>query len=265
MVLRWRAYCQRSGMWLISTGLGSLLPKPYFADSKDHGDSAVMEEQDGGPANLWGSSYDRKTIDWSTLVSMINQVMDQTSGDSYLSSSVNYCCLSLPPYVTHLPFSFFLSLPFYRFLSLSLVIRCLPIRAFTHKMEGRAEVSIQNKFVALPAPYPLSSCRGDPGEPYHSSICKCPCTWATAWACWDWELIYANLRETVTAHHRAGHRHWWPYLPASTTTSLKEKKKCGKHEKCGLSGKRGGEEWQSQGDWGNVEFMVNKMYGCCRW
>ncbi|KAK5853233.1 hypothetical protein PBY51_007039 [Eleginops maclovinus] len=85
-------------------------------------------------------------------------------------------------------------------------------------MEGSGEVPIQNSFAVLPAPYPLSSCRGDPGEPYHSSICKCPCTWTTAWACWDWELIYANLRETVTAQHRAGHRHWSPYLTSSTTS-----------------------------------------------
>lgn len=111
----------------------------------------------------------------------------------------------------------FLSLPF-----LSPVTLCLAPCLHTHKMEGSGEVPIQNSFVVLPAPYPLSSCRGDPGEPYHSSICKCPCTWTTAWACWDWELIYANLRETVTAHHRAGHRHWWPYLPASTTTSWKK-------------------------------------------
>lgn len=47
MVLRWREYCQRSGMWLIRTGLGSLLPKPYSADSKDHWDSMVMEKHDG--------------------------------------------------------------------------------------------------------------------------------------------------------------------------------------------------------------------------
>lgn len=70
-----------------------------------------------------------------------------------------------------------------------------------HKMEASTEVHIENSFVALAAPYPLSSCRRDPGEPYHSSICKWPRTWATAWACWDWELIYANLRETVTAQH----------------------------------------------------------------
>lgn len=69
-------------------------------------------------------------------------------------------------------------------------------------MEGIGEVPIQNSFVALPAPYPLSSCRGDPGEPYHSSICKCTCTWTTAWACWDCKLIYANLGETVTTQSR---------------------------------------------------------------
>lgn len=72
----------------------------------------------------------------------------------------------------------------------------------TYKMEGSGEVPIQNSFVVLPAPYPLSSCRGDPGEPYHSSICKCTCTWTTAWACWDCKLIYANLRETVTTQSR---------------------------------------------------------------
>ena len=40
--------------------------------------------------------------------------------------------------------------------------------------------------------------------------------------------------------------------------------KRGKHERFGPSVKRGREEWQSQGDWGNMELMVNKMYGCCR-
>lgn len=147
--------------------------------------------------------------------------MDQTQplDYSYLTTTLCCCCLYLLPYATHLPcpcvfLTAFLSLPF-----LSLVILCFASCLHTHKMEGSSEVPIQNSFVVLPAPYPLSSCRGDPGEPYHSSICKCPCTWATAWACWDWELIYANLRETVTAQHRAGHRHWWPYLPASTTTS----------------------------------------------
>ena len=84
-------------------------------------------------------------------------------------------------------------------LMLSQVIFCLAPCLHTHKMEGSGKVPIQNSFVVLPAPYSLGSCREGPGEPYHGSICKCPCTWATARACWDWELIYANLRETVTA------------------------------------------------------------------
>lgn len=108
----------------------------------------------------------------------------------------------LLPSTPRLYLTYFISLlPFYLFLlsfwSLSAFASCL----HTHKMEGSGEAPIQNSFVELPAPYPLSSCRGDPGEPYHSSICKCPCTWTTAWACWDRELIYANLRETVTAHN----------------------------------------------------------------
>lgn len=123
------------------------------------------------------------------------------------------CYPSTPVYV-------FLSL-FSSFPPLSLVI----LRVSTHKMEGSGEVPIQNSFVVLPAPYPLSSCRGDPGDPYHSSICKCPCTWATAWACWGRELIYANLRETATAQHRAGHRRGWPYLPASTKTGRENMRK----------------------------------------
>lgn len=44
------------------------------------------------------------------------------------------------------------------------------------------------------------------------------------------------------SQHRAGHRHWWPYLPASTT-SWGKKKKHYKHERCGASCKR-------LGDWG---------------
>lgn len=139
----------------------------------------------------------------------------------------------------------FSSLPlFISSFSLSLVIRCLAPCLHTHKMEGSSEVPIQNSFVVLPAPYPLSSCRGDPGEPYHSSICKCPCTWATAWACWDWELIYANLGETVTAQHRAGHRHCWPYLAASTTTSLENAENMKDVDWVA----RGRVEWKSQGD-----------------
>lgn len=96
---------------------------------------------------------------------------------------------------------FFLSFISFFSLSSPVTLRFAPC-LHTHKMEGSREVSIQNSFVVLPAPYPLCSCRGDPGEPYHSSICKCTCTWTTAWACWDSELIYANLRETVTTQSR---------------------------------------------------------------
>lgn len=92
-----------------------------------------------------------------------------------------------------------LSFPYFSF---SLVTLFLASCLHTYKMGGSGEVPIQNSFVVQPAPYPLSSCRGDPGEPYHSSICKCTCTWTTAWACWDCKLIYANLGETVTTQSR---------------------------------------------------------------
>lgn len=127
---------------------------------------------------------------WCQL-SATNQVELESS--SYLTRGLS-CCLCLLPYACHHLFlSPFLSFPFF-----SLVTLCLVPCFHTYKMEGSAEVPIQNSFVVPPAPYQLSSCRGDPGEPYHNSICKCTCTWTTAWACWDWELIYANLRETVT-------------------------------------------------------------------
>lgn len=111
-----------------------------------------------------------------------------------------FCCLYALPYAClYLLLPLFLCFPYFSF---SLVTLFLASCLHTHKMEGNGEVPIQNSFVDLPAPYPLSSCRGDPGEPYHSSICKCTCTWTTAWACWDCELIYANLGETVTTQSR---------------------------------------------------------------
>lgn len=173
---------------------------------------------------------DRSTL-WCQL-SATKQVADQTY---VLFISNQHCVLFVPSAICQpSPCLYLFLTPFSSFPFLSLVIRCPAPCLHTHKMEGSGEVPIQNSFVVVPAPYPLSSCRGDPGEPYHSSICKCPCTWTTAWACWDWELIYANLRETVTAQHRAGHRHRGHISPAAQLL-----KKCGKHERCGPSRKRG--------------------------
>lgn len=136
---------------------------------------------------------------WGTLMMVINsntisdiRVPPISPLAVFLVSVPSAICLSL-----FLPL--LLSFPYFSF---SLVTLSLASCLHTYKMEGSGEAPIQNSFVVLPAPYPLSSCRGDPGEPYHSSICKCTCTWTTAWACWDRKLIYANLGETVTTESR---------------------------------------------------------------